>query len=81
MCLAFRGLPIDQKSDGVFRLRNTIIRFACGDTGGCTGDYANWNRDVLENPAANINVVRREVVAKAGPLKSSNAHAKLNRPT
>jgi hypothetical protein len=51
-------LPIHEKCDGVFSLRNTIVWFARSYTGGSTGHDAGRNRLVLQDPTTDINMVR-----------------------
>lgn len=57
MRLALDRLPVHKECDGIFRLRNTIVRFACGDAGRGACHNAGRDSDVLQDPAANINVV------------------------
>lgn len=59
MRLALDRLPIDQECDRVFRLWDTIIRFARCDSGRSTRDNTGGYCNILQDPAANIDMMRR----------------------
>lgn len=60
--LAGDRLPIDQERYSVFCLRYTVVGFACSYTCCSTRNDASWYGLVLQDPTANINVVRRKIV-------------------
>jgi len=66
MLWAFDGLPVDQQRNGVFCLRNTVVRLTGRDACCRTGDDAGGNGYVLKHPAADINVMGREIIAEDG---------------
>ena len=57
-------LPVDEKRDRVLGLGNTVVRLARRDTGRSARNNACWDGLVLQDPAANVDVVRRKVVAR-----------------
>lgn len=57
------GLPIDEEGDCVLGLRHAVVGLAGGDTCCGTGDDSGWDCFILQDPAADIDVVGREVVA------------------
>jgi hypothetical protein len=59
---ALDRLPVDEQSDRVFGLRDTIVRLAGGNASRGTGNDAGWDCDVLKDPAANIDVMGRKIV-------------------
>lgn len=63
MGLALRGHPVNQKRDGILSLRNAIVRRASCDASGSARDDARRDGDAIKNPAADIDVVRRKVIA------------------
>lgn len=58
MVLVLRRLPIDKKRDRILRLSHTVIRFTSGNAGCGACDNAGWNGDILQDPTANIDMVR-----------------------
>lgn len=50
-------LPVDEERDGVFRLRDTVVWLPRSDAGRCTGNNSRGYGFVLENPAADINMM------------------------
>lgn len=60
---ALDRLPVNHKSYGIFGLWNTVVRLAGSDSGGRASDDAGRDRDILKDPAADVDVVRREVIA------------------
>lgn len=65
VCLALHGRPVDQERNRVLCLRNTVVRLACGDARGGTGDDARRDGDAIEDPAADVDVMRGKVIAGA----------------
>ena len=60
---AFERLEVDQERDRVLSFGDTIVWFAGGNPGGSAGYHTSGDRDILEDPAADINMMRREVIA------------------
>jgi hypothetical protein len=60
---AAQRLPVHKKRDSVFGLRDTIVRLAGSNTGGRAGNDARRHSAVLHDPAVDVDMVRREVVA------------------
>lgn len=56
-------LPVDEQGYGIFGIFNAIVRFPCCNAGSCACNDAGRNRLPLQDPAANVNVVRRKIVA------------------
>lgn len=50
-------LPIDQKRNRVFSLRNAVIRLACCNACGSACHYSRGHSNVLQDPTADIDVV------------------------
>lgn len=55
-------LPIHKEGDGVLGLRHAVVRVARCDTRGGAGNYASRDSKVLEDPAADVDVMGREVI-------------------
>lgn len=51
-------LPVHKEGDGVLGPWHTAVRLACCNTRGSAGNYASRNGKVLEDPTADIDVVR-----------------------
>ena len=51
-------MPVDEKRDGVFGLRNTVVRLARGYTRGGASHDAGGNGLVLQDPTTNIDMMR-----------------------
>lgn len=60
---AFDGLPVDEERDGVLCLWHTVVRLACSDACCRARDNTSGDGNVLQDPAADIDVMRREVIA------------------
>lgn len=58
------GLPVYQECDGVFRPGHAVVVSSC-DTGSGTSHDTGGNGDILQDPATDVNVMRREIVAIA----------------
>jgi len=58
MGLALDGLPIDQEGDRILSLGHAIVWCAGGDPGSRAGHDTGRNCDVLQDPAADVDVVR-----------------------
>jgi hypothetical protein len=63
MALAGLGLPVNQESNGVLGLRDAVIRLASGNTCRRACNDASRIHLILDEPAADVNVVRVEVIA------------------
>lgn len=59
---AFDRLPVDHECNRVLSLRDTVVWLACCNTGGRTRDDACGVSNILQDPRADIDVVRREVI-------------------
>jgi hypothetical protein len=62
--LAGLALPVDKQGDGVLGLGNTVVRLASRNTGGGTGDDTSREHAILDDPTADVDVVRGKVVAE-----------------
>lgn len=58
------GLPVNQESDGVLGLGHTVVGLACGNTRRGAGNNTSGHSNILQNPAADVDVMRREIVAR-----------------
>lgn len=56
-------LPIYEESDGVLGVVDTVVRLSCRDSGGCARYDPCGDGFILQDPAADINVMGGEVVA------------------
>lgn len=56
-------LPVDQKGNRVFRLGNAVVGFRRRDPSRGRRDNAGRVRLVLKHPCADIDVMRRQIVA------------------
>ena len=61
--VALQRLPVHQEGDGVLGLRDAVVWLAGRDTGACARDDTGRHGPVLHDPAVDVDVVRREVVA------------------
>lgn len=55
-------LPVYEKSDGILGFRYTVVRVTRSDTRCGTRNHSGWHGKVLEDPTADVDVMRREVV-------------------
>jgi hypothetical protein len=62
---AFDGLEVDQQGDCILSLWYAVVWFASRNTSRSTGHHAGRKCDILQDPAADVNVMGREVVAWA----------------
>ena len=56
-------LPVDEERDGIFCLGDAVVWLSGGNTGCGAGNDAGGHGLVLHDPAVDVDVVRREVVA------------------
>lgn len=63
MLRARERLPVDQKGDGVFRLRDTVEGLAGGNASGSARSDTRGDGPALHDPAMDVDVVRRQIVA------------------
>jgi hypothetical protein len=61
---ALDRLPIHHERNGVFGLRDAVVRLACRDSGRSARDDTGWDREILKNPAADIDMMRGQVIAE-----------------
>ena len=54
---AAERLPVYKQGDGVLRLGDTVVRFACSDTSCCTSNYTGRYSLPLHDPAMDIDVM------------------------
>lgn len=64
MAFALYRLPVDEEGNRILGLRDTVVRLASGNSSCSACDDACGNGEILQNPAADINMVRGKVVAK-----------------
>lgn len=81
MLCAAEGLPVDKERDCVLGLWHTIVRLAGCNTRSRTGDDAGGNGLVVENPAAYINMMRREIIAAPGAISVGITLGEMAIPT
>ena len=62
-------LPVDEKRDRVLGLRDAVVGCGGRDAGGGARGDARGDREVLQDPAADVDVVGGEVVAGGGLAK------------
>jgi len=55
-------LPVYKKGDGILSFRYAVVRVTRCDTRCGTRDHSGWHSKVLEDPAADVDVMRRKVV-------------------
>lgn len=58
-----QGLPVDEKCDCILGLGNAIVGFARCNSRGCTSNDTRGHCFALHDPAVDIDVMRRKVVA------------------
>lgn len=55
-------LPVYKKGDGILGFRYAVVRVTRCDTRCGTRDHSGWHGKVLEDPAADVDVMGRKVV-------------------
>lgn len=73
VALARLALPVDEEGDRVLGLRHAVVRLARGDARGRARDDARRRHLVLHDPAADVDVVRGEVVRDVRVLAGPRA--------
>lgn len=63
---ALHGLPVDEQRDRVLGLRDAVVGCGGCDAGGGARGDACGDGEVLQDPAADVDVVGGEVVAGRG---------------
>ena len=64
--LAGDRLPVDEQRYSIFCLWHAVVGFTCSYTSGSTRNDASRYGLVLQDPTANIDVMRRKIVAGKG---------------
>jgi len=55
-------LPVYEKGDGILSFRYAVVRVTRCDTRCSTRDHSGWYGKVLEDPAADVDVMGRKIV-------------------
>ena len=80
MLRARERLPVNQEGNRVLRLWNAVERLAGRNTGGSAGRDARGDGAALHEPAVDVDMVRREVIAVA-PVNGQDAAFRSSRRT
>ena len=68
-------LPVHEEGDRVLRLGDAVVRLARRDARRCACNHASGHGPVLHDPAVDVYVVRREVIAERAGCQSRSLRA------